>query len=268
MRQIYPFLPLLALLPLASVSAVEPAAATPPPARVLAEKPTIVLVHGAWAGGWEWKKLGDLLEADGYKVYRPTHTGMGERNHLASPDVDLNTHIQDVVSLIEWEDLHDIILVGHSYGGMVITGVADRLAGRIQQVIYLDAAVPENGQSAYDVFSRGRQMPATDGFVYPGTYNPDNRPPHIVPQSQKTFTTPLVLEHQDVAQKLPTTYILTADDPTAPEKDGFFSSYEKAKARGWVVQVMAADHVPHINQPDTLAQVLETAIAAQRPAKK
>src|SRR2546423_6798587 len=95
-------------------------------------RPTIVIVHGAWGGAWGFRRVDSLLREKGYNVYRPTLTGLGERVHLASPDVDLSTRINDVVNMILFEDLHDVILVGHSYGGMVITGVADRVPDRIK----------------------------------------------------------------------------------------------------------------------------------------
>src|ERR1051326_5160571 len=185
--------------------AAEPSA----PAANGDRKFTFVIVHGAWAGGWEWKKLGNALIADGHTVYRPTLTGQGERFHLASPDVDLKLHIQDIVNFIEWEDLRDIVLVGHSYGGMVITGVVDQLHDRIKHVIYLDAFLPEDGESAQAVSGRSPR-PSTNGFLSLGDQT--GKPvPHIVPQSEKTFTQPISLHHQDVARKVPTTYILTVD---------------------------------------------------------
>ncbi|MEL6692013.1 MAG: alpha/beta fold hydrolase [Pseudomonadota bacterium] len=106
-----------------------------------------VLVHGAWHGGWCWRDVRKLLEAQGHKVYTPTLTGLGERAHLLSSEVSLQTHIKDVVGLIEAEELQGITLVGHSYGGMVITGVADALKDRIDNVVYLDAALPQNGDT-------------------------------------------------------------------------------------------------------------------------
>ena len=105
-----------------------------------AEKYTYVVVHGATAGGWEWKRAGQFLTADGHTVYRATLTGLGERMHLNSPEIDLRTHVDDVVNLILFEDLHDVVLTGHSYGGMVITGVMDRVPDRIRHVVFLDAA--------------------------------------------------------------------------------------------------------------------------------
>ena len=112
---------------------------------------TYVLVHGGGHGGWCYQRVARLLRSAGHEVYTPTLTGLGERSHLLSPDIDLDLHIRDVVAVLHYEDLDDVILVGHSYGGMVITGVADRAADRIGRVVYLDAANPENGQSLVDV---------------------------------------------------------------------------------------------------------------------
>ena len=112
---------------------------------------TYVLVHGAWGGAHGWRKVRPLLQQAGHAVFTPSLTGQGERAHLASLHVNLNTHIQDVENLIWYEDLADVILVGHSYGGMVVTGVADRMPDRIKHLVYLDAFVPDDGQSLYDI---------------------------------------------------------------------------------------------------------------------
>jgi pimeloyl-ACP methyl ester carboxylesterase len=111
---------------------------------------TFVLVHGAWHGGWCWSRVGRALKQTGSDVYTPTLTGLGERAHLASREVDLETHVDDVLGVLQVEDLTDIVLVGHSYGGMVITAVADRAAQRIAHLVYLDAFAPRDGQCLYD----------------------------------------------------------------------------------------------------------------------
>ena len=148
------------------------------------QKFTYVIVHGAWGGGWDWKPVDQLLTADGHKVYRPTLTGQGERSHLASTNIDLDTHIQDIVNVILWEDLHDVVLVGHSYGGMVITGVADRVPDRIKHVIYLDAFVPKNGECANAIRARtGIDRPIINGFVIPTWITNNPPPPHDVPHA-------------------------------------------------------------------------------------
>src|SRR5918996_4023353 len=112
---------------------------------------TYVLVHGGGHGGWCYGKVAPILRAAGHDVYTPTMTGVGERSHLVGSDVDLDLHIRDITAVLHYEDLRDVILVGHSYGGMVITGVADRAADRIGRLVYLDAANPVNGQSLVDV---------------------------------------------------------------------------------------------------------------------
>lgn len=112
---------------------------------------TYVLVHGGAHGGWCYQRVARILRAAGHDVYTPTMTGVGERAHLVSADVDLDLHIRDIVAVLHYEDLRDVILVGHSYGGMVITGVADRATDRIGRLVYLDAATPVNGQSLVDV---------------------------------------------------------------------------------------------------------------------
>src|SRR4051812_39309312 len=113
-------------------------------------KITFVLVHGAWHGGWCWKKVLPFLTSAGYEVFTPTLTGLGERSHLLSPQINLDTHIKDIIAVLEYEDLKDVILLGHSYAGMVITGVAVQSGMRLAHLVYLDAVIPENGKSFKD----------------------------------------------------------------------------------------------------------------------
>lgn len=128
-------------------------------ARACDKDTTYVLVHGAFHGGWAWQKVADELRKHGNTVYTPTLTGVGERNHLARPDVDLETHIQDVINVLEFEDLEKVVLVGHSYGGMVITGVASRVPERISKLVYFDAVVPDSGQSFFDAIGFNEPLP-------------------------------------------------------------------------------------------------------------
>jgi pimeloyl-ACP methyl ester carboxylesterase len=107
---------------------------------------TFVLVHGAWHGGWCWRRVADVLQQRGHKVFTPT-TGLGERSHLIDGKINLTTHVTDVVNVIKWESLKDIVLVGHSYGGMIISGVADAMRDSISSIVFLDAFVPESGDS-------------------------------------------------------------------------------------------------------------------------
>ncbi len=116
---------------------------------------TFVLVHGAWHGGWCWRRVSDLLEKQGHKVFAPTLTGLGERSHLLTKDVNVSTHVTDIVNVLRWEDLKDVVLVGHSYGGLVINGVAEQAGDRISSIIFLDAFLPENGDSFLEKSSPG-----------------------------------------------------------------------------------------------------------------
>ena len=118
---------------------------------------TFLVCHGAWSAGWAWKKMHPLMQAAAHRLVTPTCTGLGERVHLTNPSIDLETHIEDVLNVMKYEDLRDIVLLGHSYGGMVATGVADRARDRVSQLIYLDAFVPEDGQSLLDLNEPARQ---------------------------------------------------------------------------------------------------------------
>ena len=112
---------------------------------------TFVLVHGAWHGGWCWQRVAERLNGAGHKVFAPTLTGLGERSHLLRQGIDLKTHIADVVNVLKWERLTDVVLCGHSYGGFVISGVAEQMAPAIRSIVFLDAFVPQNGESVRDL---------------------------------------------------------------------------------------------------------------------
>jgi pimeloyl-ACP methyl ester carboxylesterase len=115
---------------------------------------TFVLVHGAWHGGWCWRRVADLLEAKGHKVFAPTLTGLGERSHLMRAGINVSTHVTDIVNVLKYEQLNDVVLCGHSYGGFVISGVAEQAADRIGSIVYLDAFVPQNGESMASITSQ------------------------------------------------------------------------------------------------------------------
>jgi pimeloyl-ACP methyl ester carboxylesterase len=244
---------LFVLLVLCGFSAQAQAPKTDAPSN-----PTIVIVHGAWGGAWAFKKVEALLRDKGFQVYRPQLTGQGDRVHLARPDIGLNTHIEDVVNTILYEDLHDIILVGHSYGGMVITGVADRVPDRIKRLVYLVAMVPNDGDSAMSLLPGAadflKQMTKGD-FIVPSWVKPDQPPPHDVPQSLKTFTDPIALKN-DAARKLPATYILTVEKGKEAKDDDFFSQSQRAKERGWTMLQLTSDHNPQWSAPDALVEML------------
>lgn len=219
---------------------------------------TFVLVHGAWGGGWTYQALDRLLTRQGHVVYRPTLTGLGERVHLASPDITLDTHIQDVVNVILYEDLHDITLVGHSYGGMVVTGVADRVPDRIAHLVYLDAVVPGDGESLLDIHRKRAGMLeklTQDGFVRFPRDTRDDPPPKNVPQPLQTVTGPLHLQHQ-TPPAIPTTYILTVAEGQKPEDDDFAPQAERARQRGWTLVQMTGDHNVQRTAPQAVAERL------------
>ncbi len=123
------------------------------PAEALVTQKTFVLVHGAWHGGWCWRRVADQLERKGHKVYTPTLTGLCDRSHLLDKDIDVSTHATDIANLVKWEGLTDIVLVGHSYGGFVVTEVAERIAGSISSIVFLDAFLPAVGESLHDLAS-------------------------------------------------------------------------------------------------------------------
>jgi pimeloyl-ACP methyl ester carboxylesterase len=168
-----------------------------------------VICHGGWGGGWQFKEVAALLRAKGHEVFTPTLTGLGERTHLASPDIDLNTHIQDILMVLRYEDLHDVILVGQSYAGMVITGVAEKAPERLGHLVYLDAVVPEDGQSMADIVGpdrtaalQQRAEASGDGWRVPLDH-PDAR---ISPLPIKTGLTPVRVRSPEAAA-LPRTFI-------------------------------------------------------------
>jgi pimeloyl-ACP methyl ester carboxylesterase len=235
-----------------------------------AEALTYVIVHGATAGGWEWKRTGDFLAADGHTVYRVTLTGLGERMHLNGPDIDLETHIDDVVNVILFEDLHDVVLTGHSYGGMVITGVMDRVPERIRHVVFLDAAVPDDGMSLWDLFGgSGPRDPSrfADGFMQVPWVKPGTPPPHNVKQSIKCFNQPVSYKNP-AALTLPVTYVaFVPKDKSAEERAKTDKSWQRAEARGWTIRTVPGGHVAQQEDPRGVATLMEEAVRdVNRPA--
>jgi pimeloyl-ACP methyl ester carboxylesterase len=138
-----------AAVPLALGAALRPAAAQAPAGK------TYALVHGAWGGGWIRRPVADGLRAKGHRVFTPTQTGLGERRHLLSRDITLDTFVADIAGVLEAEELTDVILIGHSFGGSAVSGVADRVGERIRHLVYLDALLPENGRNAFSVLPQG-----------------------------------------------------------------------------------------------------------------
>lgn len=230
---------------------------------------TFVLVHGAWHGGWCWKRVAPLLRAAGHDVYAPTLSGVGERAHLASPAIGLQSHIDDIIGLIEKNELDNIILVGHSYGGMVITGVAERLHSRISDLVYLDAFVPKDGQSLFSINipERVQQMIANTTSHGDGWRVPAPPPAYFgvkaqadidwitrqcTPQSLLTFMQPVRAPGawKNVARKA---YIRAAGHPSptfAP-----FEAMAKTTS-GWTSHEVACGHEVMIEMPRELTEIL------------
>ena len=158
---------------------------------------TFLVCHGAWSAGWAWKKMHPLMSKCGHRLVTPTYTGLGERAHLANPAIDLETHIADMLNVIKYEDLRDFVLIGHSYGGMVATGVADRARDKVREVIYLDAFVPEDGQSLLDLNEvarpRMRELAKNgDGWrVPPNPTPPDTSPEDVDWLSERRVHMPI-----------------------------------------------------------------------------
>jgi pimeloyl-ACP methyl ester carboxylesterase len=209
------------------------AMASPP-----SNRPTYILVHGAFHGGWAWQKVADKL-GEGARVYTPTLSGLGDRSHLARPEMDLATHVQDIVALIEFEDLHDVILVGHSYGGIVITGVAAAKPERIKKLVYFDAVVPEPGQSFFEAIAFGEPLPP-DMWMMP-SFPPQafglTEEGHIAfvgarlrAQPMGTFKSPLQFSWATL-QSIPKAYIHCTGQWFARET--FLQFRAKAQAQGW-----------------------------------
>lgn len=231
----------------------------------------IVLVHGAWHGAWCWRRVLPLLRSAGVESHAVTLTGVGERAHLLAPTVDLHTHIQDVIGLIEAEELQRVVLVGHSYAGMVITGVADRLqqerAGLLVHLVYLDAALPRPGDSwssahtedtrqariAASQSSGGLSFPPPDAALF-GLTGDDrdwvNR--RQTPQPFRLYQQPLQFDAARV-DALPRTFI----DCTQPALATIAPSRVRVRSEpGWNVVEMATGHDPMVSEPAALSQIL------------
>jgi pimeloyl-ACP methyl ester carboxylesterase len=237
---------------------------------------TFVLVHGAWHGGWCWQPVAARLEAKGHTVYRPTLTGLGDRAHLLSRDVGLATHIQDIVSMLRFEDLHDAVLVGHSYAGMVITGVAAETPERIARLVYYDAFLPDDGDSALDLLPPhiaehfvAQAQAEGGGWLMPrrpleklGVRDPEagawlSR--RFVDHPLATYAEKLRLPSG--APQVPSDYISCTRWAQV-----FAPQAEKARLLGWPVQEIEADHEALATAPDLLADALLATVDPSRRA--
>jgi pimeloyl-ACP methyl ester carboxylesterase len=239
---------------------------------------TVVLVHPAWLGGWSWRALVTRLRAAGHDVWTPTLTGLGERAHLAHRETDLTTHIEDVAALLTFEDLRDVCLVANSSGGLVITGVADRMPERIAQLVYLDAFVPRDGQCLLDLVPAERRKAMEelvetegDGWLLPRFAAPpweqflptwevtdpadlDWLLPRLRPTPFGHFTTPVRLTNP-AADKVPRTFVRCTRWPHA----GFERLADLAtRSPGWRSYRLDASHLPYVTSPEEVTTLLLT----------
>ena len=232
-----------------------------PPPRGNGSMATFVLVHGAWHGGWCWKRVRKLLQGQGHEVFTPTLTGLADRSHLLSRDVNLETHILDVVNLILWEELTDVVLCGHSYGGAIISGVADRIPERIRSLVYLDAFVLENGENLMRI-----ELKVEDGWKIPPVsaeaFNVNaadrewvDRQCTILPL--ECWRQPITLTKR-IEQIKKVTYILA--EGWAGTDSPFIQDYQKARAKGWKTLTMPCGHDVMLDMPEELTQVLLEAL--------
>jgi len=223
---------------------------------------TFLVCHGAWSAGWAWKKMHPLMAASGHRLVTPTYTGLGERAHLANPSIDLETHIEDVLNVIKYEDLRDIVLVGHSYGGMVATGVADRARDRVTQLIYVDAFVPVDGQSLFDLDKMAVQMLADSGDgwrVAPNPPPPDTSPADLEWLSERRVHMPIKcfesgLKLQGGALTLPRSYIYATRIRPADTFGPFARQTKNDPA--WRYYEIDASHSPNVTAPEALMALL------------
>jgi pimeloyl-ACP methyl ester carboxylesterase len=229
---------------------------------------TFVLVHGGWGGGWEWTPVADALRQRGHEVFTPTLTGLGEREHIRASEVTLADHIDDVVGVIHFEDIDDVVLCGHSYGGMVVTGVADRRPERIRLLTYLDAFVPRDGESLRDVTPPG----LIDALLAVGRDRGDGRAPipdellppddarneateryvaRLRPQATNTFTERIALT--GAVDRLPRAYVHC----TGYEDSVMGPFADRARSEGWLYRDIHTQHDLHLSDPDGTVEVLD-----------
>ena len=232
---------------------------------------TFVLVHGAWHGGWCWRRVADRLRGAGHVVFTPTLTGLGERSHLRRPDIDLNVHVADVANLIKWERLEDVILCGHSYGGFIISGVAEVRSEAIRALVFLDAFLPSNGDSIQKLTGAAVQE-AVRAAAQRGDSGVPPRPAEAfgvnekdrqwvdalcVPQPIGTFTSPIALTgaRDRIARK---TYI-RAKNYANPAFDRALAAVQSDSS--WRCHGLACGHDVMIDMPERLSELLLQAAA-------
>lgn len=233
---------------------------------------TMVLVHGAWGGSYGFRKVRPELWAAGHPTFTPSLTGIGERSHLTSPSVGLSTHVHDVVNTVLYEDLDDIVLLGFSYGGMVVTGALDHIGDRVRHLVYLDAFVPADGESVRDIL--GGTGPAA--LLAPGSI--DLEPPWLVPpiprelpdpaesewfnarrsdQPAGTFTEPVRLSDPLDGRDFTRTYIKATADPAERDDSPFWRAAGHAQSSpAWGYHEIATNHLVPATHPREVAEIL------------
>jgi pimeloyl-ACP methyl ester carboxylesterase len=231
---------------------------------------TYMLLHGAWHGAWCWRLVADDLRARGHNVFTPTQTGVGERRHLLSRDITLDVFIADLTNVFEMEELQDVILVGHSFGGLPISGVADRMPERIRHLVFLDSTILENGQTPFSVLppdvvaERRRQVagegngvaipvPKVDAFGVPADHpRADWVRRHLTPHPVSTYESVLTLAYP-VGNGGPHTYIHCTDPVYEPLEN--VRQWVK-RQKGWQWQEIATGHDAMVTAPSELARIL------------
>lgn len=233
---------------------------------------TFVIVHGGWGGGWEWHGVARRLASLGHEVHTPSLTGLGDRAHLATRTVGLATHVEDVVAVLTTYELTDVRLVGQSYGGMVVTGVVDRVPDRVGRVVYLDAFVPDHGVSCNDLCgpewtARMHDLASLqgDGWKVPFPFtSPTGLPedveawylPRMVPQPLATLDDAADLGRGGGAS-VPRTFVRFLDGPSPEQEDAISSSARHARDAGWDYHQLVAPHDLHVSDPERVATLLD-----------
>jgi pimeloyl-ACP methyl ester carboxylesterase len=236
--------------------------------RMQTEKASVyILVHGGWSGAHGFRHVRRLLQSNGHEVFTPSLTGIGERVHLVNPQIDLTTHVQDVVNVVLYEDLSDVVLLGFSYGGAVVTGTLDHIGSRVRELVYLDAFVPGPGESVAGITGRTSTPTVDLGSVWlapPPARDFDDpeesawQNARRVPHPLRCFSEPVRLSAPVEEHDLGLTYIkATADSRDAPGGEAFWAAAERAKRSDrWRYFEIHTTHMVASNRPDELAAIL------------
>lgn len=227
-----------------------------------------VLVHGAWHGGWCWAMVEDALRERGHRTHAPTLTGLGDRSHLLTSEIDSDLHVLDVVNVLRWAELEDVILVGHSYGGLIVTGVAGQVPERVKALVYLDAFVPE--ESGVSLFARNNpermtrfqaEIDSGAAGVQPDLFDAWAEDEEVkdwlrsmcTPQPAKTFSSDVTLTGREVEVAHRYYILCERNHPSV-----FWKEHDRVKGRtGWKSDRIATMHDAMVEKPDELARLLD-----------